>query len=263
MTPYDAARKTAEELRLEKRLKESEEQLRHIQKVHALGRLAGGIAHDLNNILSVIIGSAEFLLKTTPPGDPGRADLEEILKAGGSAAELTRQLMTFSRKQAVRPKPLELDSVIPGVLGMARRIIPKTIAFKTALKSAPARVLADRGQVEQVLINLLVNARDAMPDGGTIQVETSRTGSGAGRRVLLAVSDTGHGMNRRIMGRLFEPFFTTKDPGEGSGLGLSTIHGIVRQSGGDIHVDSEPGIGSTFRIRFPETADGDGTAVRE
>ncbi|MBI5742947.1 MAG: PAS domain S-box protein [Elusimicrobia bacterium] len=239
-----------------------EEQLVHSQKMEAIGHVAGGVAHDFNNILSAIMGYASFLGAGIPAGDPRRADLEEILKAGERATGLTRQLLAFSRKQVISSTALDLDAVVPEVVKMIRRIVAENIEFVTALASAPAKVLANQGQLEQVLLNLAVNARDAMPGGGKLTFETALVALGEnytagdpevlpGRYVMLAVSDTGAGMSPEIKARIFEPFFTTKEQGKGTGLGLSTVYGIVKQSGGNIYVYSEPGKGTTFKLYFP------------
>lgn len=242
-----------------------EEQLAQSQKMEAVGQLAGGIAHDLNNILTAIMGYSSFLGNAIPAGDPKRADLDEIVKAGEKAAVLTRQLLTFSRKQVVQLRELDLDKIVPEVIKMLRRMIPENIEIKTFLRSAPAAVLCNQGQLEQVVLNLAINARDAMPDGGILTVETAQTdldenysaahpGVPPGRYVMLAVSDTGLGMSPEVVERIFEPFFTTKEQGKGTGLGLSTVYGIVKKSGGNIFVYSEPGKGTTFKIYLPKAA---------
>ena len=239
-----------------------EEQFTHSQKMESIGHMAGGVAHDFNNILSAIMGYGSFLKAAIPAGDPKLADVDEIMKAGERAAALTRQLLAFSRKQVVQFKVMNLDQIVPEVLKMIRRMVAEDIEFKTFINSAPATVLANEGQLEQVLINLAVNARDAMPDGGkltfeTAQVEldknytTNHPGVLSGRYVMLAVSDTGSGMSPEVVERIFEPFYTTKEQGKGTGLGLSTVYGIVKQNGGSIYVYSEPGIGTTFKIYFP------------
>ncbi len=243
----------------------TEEQLTQSQKMDAVGHLAGGVAHDFNNILSAIMGFSSFLHASIPPEDPKRADVEEILKAGERAAELTRHLLAFSRKQAVETEALDLDLVVTETVKMMRRMIPEGINLETALNSAPARVTGNRGQLEQVLVNLAVNARDAMPGGGTLAFESSLVELEAGRTappqhlppggyVRLTVSDTGGGIPDDIAPHIFEPFFTTKEPGKGTGLGLSTVYGIVRQNGGDITVHSEQGAGTVFSIYFPAAA---------
>jgi len=243
-----------------------EEQFAQSQKMEAIGQMAGGIAHDLNNILTAIIGYGNFLSAAIPVGDPKHADSDEIIKAGERAATLIHQLLTFSRKQVVQSSALNLDQIIPETIKMLRRMIPENIEFKTHLKSAPANVLANQGQLGQVIINLAVNARDAMPKGGILTFETAQTeldknyasthvGVLPGRYVMLAVSDTGNGMSPEVVAHLFEPFFTTKEQGKGTGLGLSTVYGIVKQSGGNIFVYSELGKGTTFKIYLPIVAE--------
>lgn len=239
-----------------------EEQFVHAQKMEAVGHMAGGVAHDFNNILTAITGYAEFLRAALPPGDPKSADVEEIIKAGDRASALTRQLLVFCRKQVVHFRPLDLDQLVPDVMKMIRRMIPEDIEFRTFLGSAPAQVMANQGQIEQMLINLAVNARDAMPDGGKLTFETARVeldsdyaaahhGVSPGRYVMLAVTDTGCGMSPEVAERVFEPFFTTKERGRGTGLGLSTVYGIVKQGGGEIFVYSEPGKGTAFKVYLP------------
>jgi len=244
----------------------AEEQVAQSQKLEAIGQMAGGIAHDLNNILTAILGYANFIGAAIPAGDPKREDLDEILKAGERAAVLTRQLLTFSRKQVVQFSGLNLDQVILETIKMLRRMIPEDVELRTMLKSAPAAVLANQGQVAQLIMNLALNARDAMPDGGKLTFETVRrevdkdyaathAGVPPGRYVMMTVSDTGSGMSAEVTAHLFEPFFTTKEKGKGTGLGLSTVYGIVKQSGGNIFVYSEPGKGTTFKIYLPLAAE--------
>jgi signal transduction histidine kinase len=243
-----------------------EEQLRQAMKMEAVGRLAGGVAHDFNNILTGILGYADLLLRSLPPEDPSRAEIREIASAGERAADLTRQLLAFSRKQLIAPKVLDLNEVLANSQRMLTRIIGEDVRLLFVPGENLGRVRADPGQIEQVLINLAVNARDAMPDGGTLTVETAdavidaayartQVGVTPGVYVRLAVSDSGHGMTPEVKAHLFEPFFTTKEKGKGTGLGLSTVYGIVRQNGGFVHVYSEPGRGSTFRIYFPRVED--------
>jgi signal transduction histidine kinase/CheY-like chemotaxis protein len=239
-----------------------EEQLRHSQKMEAVGRLAGGIAHDFNNLLTAIIGYTEIVLTSLDPKDERRADAEEIGRAAMRAADLTRQMLAFSRKQVLQPKIMDLNVALTKVEPMVRRVIGEDIVMSVAGKAANALVRVDPGQFEQVVMNLVVNARDAMPQGGRLTVETTdasvdvggvadNPGAAPGQYVVLSVSDTGTGMSPETRARIFEPYFTTKDVGKGTGLGLSTAYGIVRQSDGYISVTSELGLGATFRIFLP------------
>ncbi len=239
-----------------------EEQLRHSQKMEAVGRLAGGIAHDFNNLLTAIIGYSEIVMVGMGPTDPRRADAEEITRAAMRAADLTRQMLAFSRKQILQPKVIDLNTTLTKVEPMLRRVIGEDIVMTIAPKATRGQVRVDPGQIEQVIMNLVVNARDAMPRGGRLTVETGDAvldqsqlppDSRPGPYVMLAVSDTGTGMSADVRARIFEPYFTTKEVGKGTGLGLSTAYGIVRQSDGHIHVNSEPGLGTTFRIYLPRT----------
>ena len=231
-----------------------EEQLRQAQKMEALGRLAGGVAHDFNNLLTAIIGYSDLLLMRLKQGDPLRANAEEIKKAGGRASALTRQLLAFSRKQVLQPVVLDLNTVITDMEKMLRRLIGEDIRLVTSLQPVLGLIKADPGQIEQVVMNLVVNARDAMPDGGTLTIETVDEAGGGGAagarpRVMLTIADTGCGMTPEVRAHLFEPFFTTKQ--RGTGLGLSTVYGIVVQSRGEISVTTEPGQGTVFRIYLP------------
>jgi two-component system, cell cycle sensor histidine kinase and response regulator CckA len=246
-------------------LRESEEHLRQVQRLEAIGRLAGGVAHDFNNLLTAITGFSELLQLQMNPDHPLRAYVDEIKKAGDRAAGLTRQLLAFSRRQILAPEVLDLNAVVADVEKMLGRLIGEDIELVTDLDPDLGRVLADPSQVQQVLLNLVVNARDAMPRGGRLTITTANRfldeayarahmPTEAGTYVKLAVSDTGHGMDEETQSRVFEPFFTTKEPGQGTGLGLSTVYGIVKQSGGYIWVESAPGQGATFEIYMPRIA---------
>ena len=243
-----------------------EEQYLQAQKMEAVGLLAGGVAHDFNNLLTEILGHCELLLADLDPDDTRQADIAEIQKAGARAAGLTRQLMAFSRKEIIEPTVLDLNGVVAGMRGMLGRLIGENVNVVLSLRPELARVKADHGQVEQILMNLAVNARDAMPRGGTLRIETANidldendaktTGSvKPGPYVALTVADTGTGMTPQVQARLFEPFFTTKGRDEGTGLGLATVDGIVRRSGGAIDVLSEVGRGTSFTVYFPKTSD--------
>jgi two-component system, cell cycle sensor histidine kinase and response regulator CckA len=246
-----------------------EEQFRQSQKMDAVGRLAGGVAHDFNNLLTVIQAHAEFALAPGESDDARRADIEEIRRTAQSAARLTRQLLTFSRKQTLSPTAIDLNDAIAGMLGMVQRLIGDNIEVVVSGGADLAEIWADPGQIQQILLNLAVNARDAMPGGGVLRFETANisvgegyTGAAAssippGDYVMLAVQDTGIGMTEEIRSRVFEPFFTTKQPGQGTGLGLSTVYGIVHQSQGHIWVYSEPGMGTAFKVLFPPYANGE------
>ncbi len=249
-------------IRAEDALRQSQEQLRQAQKMEAVGRLAGGVAHDFNNLLSAILSYSEMVLDDLPADHPSREDVEQIRQAGNRAAELTHQLLAFSRRQLLQLRIIDLNTVVASVDRMLRRVIGEDIELRTVLSPSLGHTRADAGQLEQVLMNLAVNARDAMPTGGILTITTANAEVGGrhasrwpqvqpGGYVTLAVRDTGVGMSREVQERIFEPFFTTKGPGHGTGLGLSTVYGIVAQSGGQVFVTSEPGAGSTFTIYLP------------
>ncbi len=251
--------------RSESALRQSEEQLRQAQKMDAVGKLAGGIAHDFNNLLMVIRGDSDLMLRRLAAGHPLRQNAEGIREAADQAATLTRQLLAFSRKQVVAPRLVDLNATVASIHAMLQRLLGETINLVTVTAPDLGGVKADPGQMEQMILNLCVNARDAMPDGGRLTIRTAnvdldestaRRWSDAkpGPYVMLEVSDTGGGMDAETRSRLFEPFFTTKEQGKGTGLGLSTVYGTVKQSGGHISVESEPGRGSIFTVYLPRGA---------
>ena len=258
----------AERTRAEEALRQTEDQLRHSQKMEAVGRLAGGVAHDFNNLLTVIRGYSELLLARLAATDPIRKDMEEVKKAADRASGLTRQLLAFSRRQFVAPKVFEVNALVTNMDGMLRRLLGEDIIeLCLELKAHVGSIRADPGQIEQVIMNLAVNARDAMPTGGRLTIETQTVtlaqggvsevpGLDPGSYVRVSVRDTGLGMDEETQSHLFEPFFTTKAKGKGTGLGLSTVYGIVKQSGGSITVESHPGKGTTFKIYFLRVEEG-------
>ncbi|HEY6097023.1 MAG TPA: PAS domain S-box protein, partial [Candidatus Deferrimicrobium sp.] len=265
-------RKAAEEIR--NRLTMVEEQLRQSQKLEAVGRLAGGVAHEFNNLLTAISGYSDLLLHRLPEYSTLRRDVEEIRKAGDRAAALTRQLLAFSRRQVLQPKVLDLNAVVTNMEPMLRRMVGERIVLAADLSPSLSWVKADPGQIEQVIVNLTLNARDAMPDGGRLTIATADAELSPayaavhpevlpGPHVLLSVADTGHGMDDETQSHLFEPFFTKKGVGKGTGLGLATVYGIVQQSGGHIRVNSAADRGSTFLIYLPRVAASDAGPLGE
>ena len=250
-------RDVTEQVTRDRALAEAREQLRQAQRLDALGQLAGGVAHDFNNLLTVIMTYAAILEEEAAPESDTARSVEEIRLASERAAALTRQLLAFGRRQMLQPRVIDLNETVRDVERMLRRLLPPDIRFETTLSPGQAMVMADPGQIEQVLINLAINARDAMPDGGALTIETAnvdRADEGHGMKgphVVVTVADTGVGMKPETKARVFEPFFTTKGVGKGTGLGLATVHGIVEQSGGRVSLETEPGRGTTFMIRLP------------
>jgi signal transduction histidine kinase/ActR/RegA family two-component response regulator len=249
-------------LQAEEALRKSEEQLRQSQKLEAIGSLAGGIAHDFNNMLSVVLSYASLVLGELKPGDPLRADIEEIQHAGERAAEMTRQLLAFGRKQMLQPRVVDLNRLVAGMEKMLQRLLGAGIDLSLLPTAKLGKAFADPGQVEQIIMNLVVNARDALPRGGKVSIETAdvvldaayaaqHAGVTPGPHVMLAVTDSGTGMDVETLAHMFEPFFTTKEQGKGTGLGLSTVFGIVKQSGGHVSVDSDLGRGTSLKIFLP------------
>ena len=239
-----------------------EEQLRQSQKMEAIGQLAGGIAHDFNNLLTAITGYGDLALAKMADDDPVRRNVQEMCRAGERASALTKQLLAYSRKQVLQPKVLRLNDVIEGMDGMLARLLGEQVELSTHLADDLGYTRADPGQIEQVLMNLAINARDAMPEGGSLTITTANVeldeqfgrhhvGAEPGDYVMLGVSDTGVGMERETLDRVFDPFFTTKPAGQGTGLGLSTVYGIVTQTGGHIWPYSEPGRGTSFKVYLP------------
>src|ERR1700741_3978970 len=242
-----------------------EDQFRQAQKMEAVGRLAGGVAHDFNNLLMVVSGYTEVLLEELDQNDPLLVKVQAIQQAADRATTLTRQLLAFSRKQLLELKVVDVNSIVADMERLLRPLIGENIDLTTKLTPNVGHTRADAGQLEQVIMNLVVNAKDAMPDGGRIVIQTSEADPDTARRehsliepgtyILLSVSDTGAGMDRETQSRIFEPFFTTKEKGKGTGLGLSTVYGIVKQSGGLIFAHSDPGCGTNFRISLPRVPD--------
>jgi two-component system, cell cycle sensor histidine kinase and response regulator CckA len=266
-------RDATDQLEIQEQLRKAEEQLRHSQKMEAIGQLAGGIAHDFNNLMTVVLGYAEILRSTLPPTPDSLEGLNAIEHSAQRAADLSRQLLAVGRRQVLKLEVIDLNAVLREISGMLRRVIGEDVELRVACADGVPPVRADRGQLEQVILNLATNARDAMPTGGRLELRTrpthvdewfarSQEGPPSGSYVALDVTDTGEGMDAATRQRIFEPFFTTKEPGRGTGLGLSTVYGIVEQTGGAIRVHSEVGRGTTFQIYLP-AVDGEAAAPAE
>ena len=247
----------------EEALRHSEVQLRQAQKMEAVGRLAGGVAHDFNNVLTAIFGYSDLLLDGLDNDDPRRADVEEIKRAANRAAALTRQLLAFSRKQVMQPRRVNLNEIIANIQTLLAKLVGDDIQLRVEADADLGDVRADPGQIEQVLMNLAANARDAMPEGGTLTISTANAdlqeddasalvGIETGTFVTLTVTDTGHGIPAHVRPHVFEPFFTTKEQGKGTGLGLATVYGIVKQSGGWIYLEETPEPGASFKVYLPK-----------
>jgi two-component system cell cycle sensor histidine kinase/response regulator CckA len=255
-------RDLTERRRVEDALRLSEAQLRQAQKMEAVGRLAGGVAHDFNNVLTAIFGYADLLMDGLDLTDPRRADVEEIKRAANRAAGLTRQLLAFSRKQVMQPRRVNLNETIVNILKLIAKLVGDEIELRVYPEPDLGEVMADPGQIEQVLMNLAANSRDAMPEGGRLTIATANEdldaeevsglrGLAPGRFVTLTVTDTGEGVPEHVRAHIFEPFFTTKEQGKGTGLGLATVYGIVKQSGGWIYLDETPMTGASFKVYLP------------
>lgn len=252
----------SEKIKIEQERNELHEKLMQSQKMESIGRLAGGVAHDFNNMLGVILGYAEKLLDQFSPNDPVAGDLKQIIEAGNRSAALTKQLLTFSRKQAVRQQTLNINEIIAGLEQILRKAAGSKIDLQFALNDGELLIYADKGQIEQVIVNLVVNARDAMPSGGKLTITTKQfdvdaslaerhVDVGSGNYVKLSIADTGQGMTKEVIGKIFEPFFSTKEKDQGTGLGMSIVYGIVKQSRGFIDIHSVPGEGTEMNVFFP------------